>query len=207
MKKRFDWPSIGPDEARLRADAWTERLDRVGRDPDLWLSSFQARARETNNPYYVWMAIDVCIESKKQFPDWVIAYLTQCLERMSSDKTTKAKDFRSILPWVFGFPTKRGPGKILAPHSGGKAAFALSFALALHRGDNPPTARRNACNKVCIGSDLNVDDRTLQRWLLKEFGLKNEPPTTEEWKRVAREHFWWIWPSVSHLTKSRETMS
>jgi hypothetical protein len=149
-----------------------------------------------------------------------MAYLAECAERMLSGKAKAAGDLGRVLPWVLGFSTRRGPGRKLEPDRDRERRyeFALTFALRLVDGDSPPLARQNACTAVFGATD--VDDRTLQRWLLKEFGLKRQPPTIEEWKKAAKARFFWafgippprFWafgepPPTPKLTKSSETLS
>jgi hypothetical protein len=157
-------------------------------DPDRDLRLFEKAAIRTGNPFYFWLAIDICSKNeKKQFPDWVNAYLGQCANRMMSDKAKQATDVRKILPWIFAFPKKKsGPGKFLDPYYGAvdrrqKVRFACKFAMRLYRGEDPVDARKNAGDEVF---EEVLDDKTLQRYLLREFRLTHWPETTEEWKPV-----------------------
>jgi hypothetical protein len=167
-------------------------------DPDFVLRGARGELADTGNPYYAWMAIQVCIEHEKEFPDWVLAYLGECAERMMSDKARKeGRDIRKALPWIFGFPNvldpsqrKRGPGNMLDPYGGPDTlTFALRFAVRLEQGEQPSAAMSNACNDVFDGREASADEKTLRRWLLKEFNLKKSPKTAEEWKKVARRHY------------------
>jgi hypothetical protein len=145
-------------------------------------SNFECSA----NPYHAWNAINFCAEHNIPFPPWIIAYLTQCSERMMSEKAEKTSDFRGILPWIFGFPKKKhGPGKLLDPLRDEKQLrFTLDFGVRVLNGDDPVTARRNACNAVFDGKAANVDDKTLMRWVLLNLDLKKAPKNTEEWEKV-----------------------
>jgi hypothetical protein len=110
--------------------------------------------------------------------------------RRPSGKANPARDIRKTLQWVFGFPEKEksGPGSLFDPDAAEylrwtqNVVFALHFAERLDQGDNPKTARDNACNDV-FGKD-GPDDRTLQRYLRQVFGVTNRPSTIEEWKPV-----------------------
>jgi hypothetical protein len=153
---------------------------------------------ETGNPYYAWLAIDVCIEHQRTLPEWLRAYLGECAKRMLSEHAREAGDLRKVLPWALGFPNvldseqrRCGPGNLLDPHPRGfeRMMFALGFAIRLEKGEEPLEAMRNACNEVFEGKEADADDKTLQRWLLKEFDLERWPANTEQWKSVVREHF------------------
>jgi hypothetical protein len=167
-------------------------------DANFWLAASFAFFAGTGNPYYIWKAIEVCIAYKKDFPDWVIAYFSDCIERMKSDRAKKSGDLREVLPWVFGFPNlleptqrKRGPGKLLNPNDGPPIQiFALRFWRWLERGEDPLEAMHNACNDVFDGKTADrVKDKTLRSWLLREFDLIEWPSTAEKWKTIARERY------------------
>jgi hypothetical protein len=200
-KRRPDYPTT------------EEMVEVIKRDPNFRLRLSLHGLADSGNPYFAWRAIETCIKHKKQFPDWLVAYLEQCAERMLSDKAKKeGRDLRKILPWVFGFEGKRGPGNMLDP--GGntyKMTFALRFAIRLEDGESPPAARRNACNDVFDGDAADADDKTLRRWLLEEFDLKKQPSSADEWKIVARKRFCLHGEAlrelvIRHRTKSRETV-
>jgi len=158
-------------------------------DPvDSLLKANAARLKETGNPYYAWMAIEICLTDKKDFPGWVTAYLAECAERMKSDKAKKVRDLREVLPWVFGFPPKKsGPGKLLHPGAGSHSLlFPLRFAIRIAQGEKPREAMRNACNEIFDEETAGVDDKTLERWLRKYFGLKAWPQNAAEWKTITK---------------------
>ena len=176
----------------------TEEILALRRNPDAELLVLLSGLVHSENPYYAWKAIGVCVEHKRAFPDWVIAYLGECSKRMLSDRAKHSGDLRKVLPWVLGFPSapslqhrKPGPGNLLDPdpHAKRRLDFALKFAVRLEEGEKPAEARRNACNDVFDGKDAEIDDRTLQRWLLTEFDLKKAPRGREDWRYAAREHY------------------
>jgi hypothetical protein len=168
-------------ERRARSDEWD------GRAAMIWQSYFN----KTGNPYYAWVAIRLATEDHHTYrlADWLMEYLHECAVRMQSSKAKTARDLGRTLPWVLGFPSRPGPARILdpEPEEEQRFNFALAFAALLQQGEEVPAARQDAYNLVFDGAD--VDDRTLQRWLLKFFGLKRQPPTIEEWKRVAGARF------------------
>jgi hypothetical protein len=154
---------------------------------ELMLKKARSSFEHFNNPYYAWYAIDVCIKNKKALPSWLIQYLAQCSERMLSGRARQTGDLRELLPWVIGFPKKRGPGNSLDPDRAlDEISFTLEFVLQIMLGNDPVTARRNAC-EVLEGKAANVDDKTLMRWLLKQFNLKKAPKNAEQWKNVIRQ--------------------
>jgi hypothetical protein len=98
---------LRPDEATFR-----RMYEALNRDPNFRLLVALQGLADSGNPYYAWMAIETCISQKKNFPDWLIAYLAQCAERVLSDKAKKEGcDLRKVLPWVFGFPSSLDPAQ------------------------------------------------------------------------------------------------
>jgi hypothetical protein len=107
------------------------------------LKSLGEHFRRSGNPVHAWTAIHFCIKAGngKRLPDWVIAYLAQCSERMISKQG--ASDLRKILPEVLAFPKKRrGPGKPLRPgRDPDKETFTTKFIEYVMQGDDPKVAR------------------------------------------------------------------
>jgi succinate dehydrogenase flavin-adding protein (antitoxin of CptAB toxin-antitoxin module) len=156
------------------------------------LDSYRTLFEHTDNPLYAWHAIQDCIKEKEEFPDWVLAYLLECAERVQTDKAKQTTDVRAVLPWIFGFVRngKPGPGKLLDPDNdpdGKKMRFGFRFAGRVMRGEQPSEARANAYNDVFSEGAPDIDDKTLHNWLLKEFNLKDAPSTAEEWNKVCAE--------------------
>ena len=125
--------------------------------------------------------------------------------RRLSGKTKPARDLRETFQRVFGFPTKEknGPGSLFDPDAEAhiwiqKVVFALHFAERLVQGDDPVTARSNACDDFFAEV---VDDRTLQRYLREVFDLTSLPSTIEEWKPVVDSYL------VMLRKRHRETLS
>jgi hypothetical protein len=183
-----------PDEKRPRVST-REMFESVRHDPDFKIDMFLCALADSGNPYYAWQALDVCLKHKREIPEWLAAYLEQCIERMESDRAKKTGDLREVLPWVLGFSTKAGPGNLLdpdRPDPDDKLTFALMFAIRLEEGEKPSTAMTSACEKV-LGLERaeKIAEKTLKSWLVKVFGLKEWPAhaTADEWKLIAREHF------------------
>jgi hypothetical protein len=166
----------------------------VRHDPDFSLDMFLCAFADSANPYYAWQALDVCLKHKKEIPEWLAAYLTQCIERMGSDRARQARDLREVLPWVFDFSKKAGPGNLLDPDHDpdDKLLFALKFATKVEQGERTSTALMSACEEV-LGQERaeKIAEKTLKSWLVKVFELKKWPAraTGDEWKLIAREHF------------------
>jgi hypothetical protein len=187
-----------PDEKRLPASAtrlrYSEMFEAVMRDPDFRLEMFLHAMADTGNPYYAWQALGVCLKHKKEIPEWLAAYLGQCVERMGSDRARQASDLQRVLPWVFDFRKKSGPGNLLDPDHDpdDKLMFALKFATKLEEGESPSAALKSAAEEV-LGLERaeKIADKTLKNWLVKVFDLKEWPTraTADQWKRIAREHF------------------
>jgi hypothetical protein len=187
-----------PDEKRPRASAtrlrYREMFEVVTRDPDFLVDMFLCAMADTGNPYYAWQALSVCLKHKKEIPDWLAAYLEQCIERMESDRARKAGDLREVLPWVLDFSKKSGPGNMLDPDHDpdAKPLIALKFAIKLEEGEGLSTALTSACEEV-LGQERaeKIADKTLKSWLVKVFDLKKWPAraTAAEWKLIAQEHY------------------
>jgi hypothetical protein len=162
---------------------------RIERELDSARKSFEG----TGNPHYVWKAIRCCIENELLvFPPWLTIYLAQCSERMLSEKAMQTPDVRKVLPWVFGFPQKPGPGKLLNPYLGiERFRFAAEFARRVLDGENLATARRDACNAAFTGKRAEVDDKTLKRWLLESFDFietldfTGTPESQRQWEEAS----------------------
>jgi hypothetical protein len=165
------------------------------RDPEFRIDMFLHALAASGNPYYAWQALGVCIEHKNEIPEWLTAYLAQCVERMGSDRARQASDLREVLPWVFDFTKKKaGPGNLLDPDHDpdDKLMLALKFATNLEEGEKLSTALENAAEEV-LGQERaeKIAAKTLKSWICKVFDLKEWPAraTADEWKRIAREHY------------------
>jgi hypothetical protein len=180
MKKRhYKKLSGSPD-----AEALVEKLKR---DPEFMLPGMRLGLEEDGNPAYAWWAIDLCFKSNTPFPDWLNNYLAQCSERVQSQRAKTAREVRDVLPWILGFDGLHQRGNALDIYRYSyKTAFALAFAMRLDKGDTPPEARLKACNQIFLAKDTNIDDRTLQRWLLEVFGLKKAPA---DWRKFTYDYF------------------
>jgi hypothetical protein len=186
-----------PDEKRPRASAnrYGEMFEAVRRDPDFRLRMFLHALATSGNPYYAWQALGVCLEHKKEIPELLAGYLAQCIERMGSDRARQANDLREVLPWVFDFSKKAGPGNLLdpdRPDPDDKELFALKFATKIEQGEKLSTALMSACEEV-LGQERaeKIAEKTLKSWLVKVFDLKKWPSraTADDWKRITRQHF------------------
>ena len=170
-------------------------LDKVmdqatGHDPNRLLRALEIYQKLSANRsrYFTWQAIRTCVRHKQPFPDWVTDYLGRCADRMCADqmKSERPGDARETFQWIFEFPkNKPGPGGLfdqnrLLLKEVQKVMFGLNFALRLHQGEDPVKARGNAGNDFLP----DTDDRTLQRYLRKQFRLKKLPRTFDEWMPV-----------------------
>jgi hypothetical protein len=184
------------------------------RDPDFWLRGAVSELQRSGNPYYVWMAIGVCIKHNKLFPEWILAYLGDCADRILSDQAREARDLRKVLPWALGFPSlfnhaqrKSGPGNLLNPEGPDRSMFALRFAIRLEEGEKPLDALRNAYNDAFETND-NADEKTLKHWLCKEYNLTKWTSSADNWKAICRQHHTSYWNFLEeNWEKSRETLT
>jgi hypothetical protein len=176
-----------------------ELQEAARRDPDFMIQAAWEMLAETGSPFHAWLAVKTCIDHNRSFPEWLLAYLGQCAERMQSEKAAaEGRDLRKVLPWIFGFPNvfdptqgKRGPGNLLDPYREepeGLSLFALRFATRIELGEPVTEAMRNACNEAFDGKDADADEKTLRR-RLREFNLKEGPASVEQWKKITREHY------------------
>jgi hypothetical protein len=168
----------------------------IGKHDPLGLNNYFEAFLASGNPFYLWLAVEVCIKHEEEFPNWLRLYLLQCAERMQSDDAKTTGDLRKVLPWVFDFSKKSGPGSLLDPDkdvagAAERMGFAFRFATKLAQGEKPSAALVNACNEMFDqGRADKITEKTLRNWIVKEFGLKRWPHTTAEWdsaKSIARE--------------------
>jgi hypothetical protein len=166
---------------------------------DRLLECLDKAFKSSGNPVHVWKAIYFCDKAEEPLPEWVIAYLAQCSKRMIFDERD-TKDLRKVLPKVLGFPgrargtKKSGPGKLLKPGPPeDKFSFTTKFVNHVMQGDDPETARDNACNDMSPEFADKYDDKALVQILINTMGLVETPLTPNQWKtRVYRwvaEHF------------------
>lgn len=151
----------------------------------------------SGNPVHAWAAIHFCIKAGKKLPDWVIAYLAQCSKRMISKQG--ASDLRKILPEVLAFPKKRrGPGKPLRlGREPDKESFTTKFVNYVMQGDDPKTARANACNQMSRKFADKYDDQALVKILVDTMGLPATPQNANQWKRTV---YRWAAESFAELS-------
>jgi hypothetical protein len=169
---------------------YIKALFAVLNDPDLRLKVQQGSFALNGNPIHAWEAIDICFEHKREFPDWLSAYLAGCAKRLLSDDVKEANDVRKVLPRVFGFrKTKRGPGNMLAARRNdyNRTPFALAFAVKINNGVKPSDALKRACE--ALDEDDNFDDKTLRGWVLDFFEQEKWLRSNAEWKSVVRNQF------------------
>ena len=143
-------------EVSVRDPELLKELEVLVRDPDFTLDLFAQCFAADGNPYYAFMAIGICRKHGKQFPDWVNAYLDQVVERMESDEAKETDDLREVLPKIFGFPKRRGPGKLLNPgnNNPNRYLFAMRFkSLLMQKGQEPKQAIANAYNAIFDGKN------------------------------------------------------
>ena len=148
------------------------------RDFSLGINVYFEAFRASGNPLYLWLAVEICIMLDKEFPNWLRRYLLQCAERMQSGKAKKG-DLRKVLPWIFDFSKKSGPGNLLDPDknaadAAARRGFALRFATKIvQQGEEPSKALTSACDEVLDQERAGKDVKTLRSWIVKDFGLKS----------------------------------
>jgi hypothetical protein len=180
-----------PAGRQPRASPENLAVEIVKNDPDFIIEGARLEFAGTTNPYYAWLAIEVCVKQKKEIPDWLRRYLLQCAERMQSD-AAKRRGLREVLPWVFDFSKKAGPGNLLDPYrdSSERMMLAIRFATRIELGDKPSAALASACNETLDQMRADkIKEKTLRSWLCAEFGLKKWPRTNAEWRSIARKHY------------------
>jgi hypothetical protein len=160
--------------------------------------------QESRDPYYVWSAINVCIDQDHEFPKWIRDYLGQCAKRMESS-FEQAKDRRKVLPEIFGFYARRR-GRSQPLHPFGDVSdlkyleLAAAFAGEIAKATDPLAALDAALSRPEISSDmLDRERKTLLSRITKEFGLQTVPSDADEWRDKiaawfkANQLLWKIW--------------
>jgi hypothetical protein len=153
-------------------------------DPDVLLKHFDALWKQSDNPYWVWEAVNLCAEHERQFPDWVRHYLNRCAARMMKAANSKtSKDFREVLPHALGFRLKRGRGHPLRPDGDAYEYVhaAYEFAIAILNGSKPTDALHKASTVLPRPLADKITDKTLRDHIKKLFGVKNAPRTNADW--------------------------
>jgi hypothetical protein len=164
---------------------WLGAID----DPDFRIRICRGAWQRAGNPFFVWGAVAVCTEHKKPFPDWVMGYLRDVAQRMTSDDAAAATDLRAVLPGIMGFPTKPGPGHPLARDKDDALLFAGWFAIEIvDRGLEPTEALRKAAERLPPEA-ADRDEKTLWRWLMKAVDLKRRPSTNAQWRAALRNRY------------------
>jgi hypothetical protein len=143
--------------------------------------TLKTRFEETNNPVFVWREIGFCIGASAPLPQWVTSYLLACSVRLKAAESG-AEDIKTVLPDVFGFELRRGPGNPLSAVAriSHDERYALEFSAAILRGEKPDKARESAYNKCSRKG--NADEKTLRERLKNFFSEKRFHPTNKEWK-------------------------
>ena len=120
-------------------------LELIGK-PDFVLTCAFAQWRDSQNPYFVWQAIEVCTREKIEFPAWAREYLAECAQRMLSPAAAEVSDLRKVLPAIMGFATSRDRGNLLNPDGDAWRYLdvAARFAREIATGAKPSDALSNA---------------------------------------------------------------
>jgi hypothetical protein len=161
-------------------------------DPDAKIAECIAGFEETGNPFYAWLATEICIAAKRQFPAQILDYLRQCAVRMRSLQARGPEGVREILRWVLGFPVKdkSGPGNMLDPDQGRpQLCFVLQFSDYVCRGDNPAKALSKAHDVLDTKIADKVSDPTLRDWVKKHYDLKAWPRRIDEWREIISQYY------------------
>jgi hypothetical protein len=165
------------------------------------LEEMRLAFERSGNPFWVWFVLNHYVETNEPLPAWVSTYLTQCAGRMLSEKARRSSDLRKVLPWVFGFPKQSGRGNLLNPvNSRERLIFGIKFGLLVLGGEDPVTARRNACNFAFDGKEAEVDDKTLQSWIREDFNLEKAPKSAEQWKEAIVKELLPLYERIKHAT-------
>jgi hypothetical protein len=160
-------------------------------DADILLAACLFEWDETGNPVWAWEAIDICREYQCEFPRWLKLYLYSCATRMRSPVAERSKELSKVLPWIFEFPAKRGPGHPLRP-DGDEREYrvpAMAFALAITRGAKPADALRAAFDELDGVLADKIDTKTMLTHIKMHFDLKAAPRSNAEWQQAIRTWF------------------
>jgi hypothetical protein len=138
---------------------------------------------ETNNPIFVWREISFRMGASEPLPQWVTDYLLACAARLNAAESGE-EDVKTVLPGVFGFELRRGPGNPLSAvaRASHDRLYALEFSAAILRGEKPSEARDSAYNRC--SRTANGDEKTLRERLKKFFSVDQFHSTNTDWKRT-----------------------
>jgi hypothetical protein len=122
---------------------------------DLW--------KKTDDPRWVWIAIQDRAHHRKPFPDWILEYLDKCARGVLRAKGDRG---RELLP-ALGFSAKSGRKRnsnadLLSEQ------FAMAFAAEIFRGSSAGKARKKAAERYGHWKD----DKDRKRRLKEFFELK-----------------------------------
>ena len=169
------------------------------------LEEMRLAFEKSGNPFFAWFVLNRCAEANEPIPAWVGTYLAQCAGRMLSEKARRPSDLRKVLPWVLGFPKQSGRGNLLDPvNSRERIIFGLKFGLLVLAGEDPVTARQNACNFAFNGKEAEADDTTLQRWIREDYFLEKAPKSAEQWKEAIVIDLLPLYERIKHAADGEE---
>jgi hypothetical protein len=153
---------------------------------------------KTGNPLFVWVEIAYCLDGKDPLPEWVNEYLRQSGRRMLSKKASDAPDLRSLLPWIFDFRGRRGPGQPFRALKEMRELerYPMEFAAQILSDAQPAPAQARSNAAITLSKhNKHPDDRTLQRHLTKFFKVKAAPQDNEGWRKIVVRwllaHYWY----------------
>jgi hypothetical protein len=164
-------------------DGWLPIIRRIAdrfREPDVLIDEARALWAKTQNPVFVWRAIQICEQENIPYANWIRQYLAGCAKRMFDASEAKKFDLRRALPKVLGFTMKRGPGNLLRPDADNKRymAAAARFMRGIREGKNPRVALHGAFEVLDAETSDGLDDSTLLRHIMRSFGTKTAPEPT-----------------------------
>jgi hypothetical protein len=166
-------------------DKWFDAIH----DPDFFLQICESAWQNDGSPISVWWAVAACAKYKKPFPDWVMDYLGDVAQRMTSDDAKAATDLRAVLPGIMGFPAKPGPGHALARRKDDALLLAGWFAIEIVDGGLEPTEALREAATHLPPEVASHDERTLWRWVMQQVDLKCRPRTNAEWRAALRSRY------------------
>jgi hypothetical protein len=191
---------------KKQRSAFREWVEKQIKEPGLKLRTARFFWEDTQNPAFVWRAIEICIspDTQAEFPTWVRQYLADCARRMFSPASIEKSDLRKALPGIMGFALKRGPGNPLNLGTDDQFVLpAMKFAIEIEKGAKPTDALRAASESLDPAGRTN--EKTLQLHIKRYFSLAKAPRTNAEWKRAIRA--WYIEAFGPFISEFREISS
>ncbi len=125
---------------------------------DFYINSCKSLYEETENPLYVWRAIQCCKDYEREYPDWVKEYLSNVADEILNIENP-GKDAPALLKSALGIYSARDFSEF---HNSWKKYEAFDRVVEERR-------KRSRGNKdyslyYDVGKEFGVSAETIKRW-------------------------------------------